>query len=200
MKFVIGLTGNIASGKSTVSSILRQQGAQIVDADKIARQVVRIGSPALEEIVRVFGNEMIQPDGSLNRKALGKHVFSDPEELKKLNALVHPRIRKVIVDKIDAFHKNSDHTFLVVDSALLFETGLDQYMDRIWFVDADESVRLARLVKRDDMSSGDARERIQSQQPAEVKKSRSDWVIHNEGTIEELHTLVCQKLRDMQTE
>ncbi len=145
---IIGLTGGIGSGKSTVSDILKEQGIPVVDGDRIAREVVEPHRPAYDEIVRVFGTEVLQQDGTLNRKHIGEIVFSDPEKLSVLNSITHKEIYRVILERLESL-KETGTTLVFLDVALLFETGFDQLTDRVWVVDAPDAVRVERIQKRD---------------------------------------------------
>lgn len=191
-KVIIGLTGNIASGKSTVAKILKQLGAKVVDADQVARQVVEVGTPALQELVSTFGEEICNSDGSLDRKTLGNMVFSDKAALEKLNKTTHPPIRKVLQDILDDFRRQPEPGTLVVEATLLYETGLDKLVDQVWFVTAPVTVRTSRLMMRNDFSYEEAMKRIESQESEEMKLNKSNVVIDNDDEEERLKMIVSE--------
>ncbi len=180
----IGLTGGIASGKSTVADMIRTYNIPIVDADVIAREVVEPGESALEDIFRIFGSEMKAEDGGLNRKKLGSVIFNNEEKRKTLNSILHPAIRKRMLDQAAAFKKQGE-PHVVFDIPLLFESRLNYLVERTLLVYVDSSTQLERLVARDESSEAEASERIQSQMPIENKKDLADAVIDNTGTREE---------------
>jgi len=183
---VIGLTGGIASGKSSVSNILRKMGVPIFDADKIAREVSE-ESAVIEEVALLFGPEVIAPDGKINRSALKELVFSDGEKLAALNKLIHPRVIarfEEIRNKIPAGAR------VVFDIPLLFESGLEFLCDKILVVDVEEGVQIERLLARDHISPVLAREIIAAQLPLSEKKKRADFVIENNGNPEDLRLAV----------
>lgn len=186
---LIGLTGGIASGKSTVSSILENRGYRIIDADKIARDIVEVGSPAYIEILKEFGENILLKDGSINRKSLGRLVFSDSKLLKKLEDITHPYIFKGIRKLIDEYCIYDDIIF--VDLPLLYESCkyLEKYFiefDEIWLVYIDEKTQLKRLMSRDNLDVKEAMARINAQISMEDKSKRSTKIIDNRGNISDL--------------
>jgi len=188
---VIGLTGGIASGKSTVSSILKDLGAYIIDVDKIGKDVVEKGQKAYNDIVCFFGKEILLPDGQINRKALGNIVFSDSEKLKKLNSITHPHIIarvKEIISKCKA--EGIDR--IVVDAAILIEMGLHSLCDAVWLVTVDKETQLKRLMERDSYTYEEANNRIMAQTSDNNKLLYADVVIDNNGTIEDLKNKVLE--------
>ena len=182
-KKIIGLTGNIASGKSTVSKYLIEKGYMLIDADLIAREVVEVGTKGLNLIAKTFGEEILNEDGSLNRKKLGSLVFSDENKLSELNSLLHPLIRKEILGRID----ESIDRVVFIDAALLFETNLDKITDEVWFVMLDKDIQLDRLMKRDNIDKSNAMNRINSQGSTEDKIKKADVIILNNLDIEDLY-------------
>lgn len=181
----VGLTGGIGSGKSAVSRLLREHGAVVVDADLIAREVVDVGSPGLAAVVDAFGSEVLQPDGSLDRAALGRRVFSDPAALARLNAITHPLIAQRTSELFrEAVEAGAE--ILVHDVALLVENGLSRGYDAIVVVAADPATQLDRLVRLRGMSQDEARARIAAQLPLEDKLAVATHVIRNDGPLEEL--------------
>ncbi|MER3121759.1 dephospho-CoA kinase [Bacillus altitudinis] len=178
MTLVIGLTGGIASGKSTVSQMIKEKSIRVVDADIIAKEAVSKGSAALHQIVQTFGEEVLLPNGELNRQQLGAIIFSDEEKRKKLNAIVHPEVRKEMLKQRDEGVSNQE-TFVVLDIPLLFESKLEGLVDRIIVVYTTPELQLSRLMNRNDLSEEEALNRIQSQQSLEEKCQKADRVIEN---------------------
>lgn len=185
----VGLTGNIASGKSQVARMLAERGAVIVDADVLAREAVEPGSPAYERVVARWGNEILAPDGTIDRAKLRHVVFGDRDELEALNSIVHPGIAKLRRARI-AEGRASGATVLVYVAPLLFERHIAREFDAIILVDAPRAVRLQRLVDQRGISMEDAVNMIASQMPAELKRARADYVIENDGTLPELERQV----------
>lgn len=178
MTLVIGLTGGIASGKSTVSQMIKEQGIRVVDADVIAREAVAKGTPALQQIVQTFGEDVLLPNGELNRQQLGAIIFSDEEKRKQLNAIVHPEVRKEMLKQRDE-GVSQQETFVVLDIPLLFESQLESLVDRIIVVYTTPELQLSRLMNRNDLSEEEALNRIHSQQSLEEKCKKADRVIEN---------------------
>jgi len=197
MKTIIGLTGNIASGKSAVAEILRNKGIWVVDADQVARQIVQKGSPVLQEIELAFGKSVLLPDGSLNRKVLADLVFSDESKLEQLNRITHPPIRKVLQDTIRRFKDQTQADLLVIEAPLLYETGLNQMVDQVWFVDSTENLRMERLMSRNGLTQTEALQRIGAQQQAESKIHRADVVISNNEDLDSLAGRVDEILQSL---
>ncbi|MDV2684802.1 dephospho-CoA kinase [Alkalihalophilus lindianensis] len=180
----IGLTGGIASGKSTVSNWLNEWGYPIIDADKIAREVVEPGESAYQEIVRHFGKEILLEDQSINRKKLGSIIFNDEHERKALNGIVHPAVRKKMLAQKERYEA-SGHQTVIFDIPLLFESDLFHLVDKVMLVYVDEQTQLERLINRDQAGKEDALARISSQFPLKDKRERADAVINNSGSLEE---------------
>ncbi|GKV66874.1 MULTISPECIES: dephospho-CoA kinase [unclassified Sporosarcina] len=181
---IIGLTGSIASGKSTVANMLREKGYPIVDADVIARKVVEPGSRLLDEIQSVFGKEVIREDGSLNREKLGNVVFVDENKRRRLNELMHPAIRGEMVRQKEQYIEQGFST-VIMDIPLLFESKLHSYVEKILVVSVRKELQKQRLMARNKLSDEEADARIASQLDLETKEQGADAVIHNNGTIEE---------------
>jgi dephospho-CoA kinase len=179
--YVIGLTGNIACGKSLVLRTLAELGAETIDADQVSREVMSQGSPVLEEVARAFGPEILNADGSLNRRALARIVFSDPEQLARLEEIVHPPVVELIRQRV----AESRSPVVVIDAIKLFEAGLARDCDEVWVVTCTPGQQLARLMARDRISEEEALLRIRAQPPQEEKVRRADRVIDNSGTIED---------------
>jgi dephospho-CoA kinase len=181
----VGLTGGIGSGKSAVSRLLREHGAVVVDADLVAREVVDVGTSGLAAVVDAFGPDVLRDDGSLDRAALVRRVFSDPEALRRLNAITHPRIAERTKELFrQAVEQRAQ--VLVHDVALLVENGLTPAYDDVVVVAAEPATQLDRLVRLRGMSEDDARARIAAQLPLEDKLAVATHVIRNDGPLEEL--------------
>ncbi|KXG78857.1 Dephospho-CoA kinase [Fervidicola ferrireducens] len=195
---VIGLTGGIASGKSTVSRMLRQKGAYIIDADEIAKEIVKPGKPAWEDIVRYFGKEILDESGNIRRKKLAKIVFSDEKKLNLLNRITHPRIVEEIKRELEACRRRNEK-IVIIDAALLLEIGLDVLVDEVWVVAVDEKTQIDRLIKRESsISYAEAMERIRAQMPLEEKLKFATRIIDNSGDIENTQKQVDEIWREFE--
>ena len=181
----MGLTGGIGSGKSTVSALLASYGAVVLDADVMARQVLEVGAPGLAEVVEVFGPEVLRPDGSLDREQLGRRVFADPEQLARLNAIVHPRVAERYAELV-AEAEASGARVVVHDVPLLVENGLQDRYDAVVVVAASPQTQLERLVHVRGMAEEDARARIAAQSSLEDRLAVATHVISNDGPLDEL--------------
>lgn len=180
---VIGLTGGIAAGKTTVTEYLAGLGAVLIDADVISRQLLAPGSPVLAEIRRLFGSRYFDQDGNLQRKALGNLIFSDEKERSKLNNLMHPLIRQEIIKQIENYRRAGEKT-VFLSAALLFETNLDELTDEIWVVALDKEKQVQRLMARDNLSREQALNRLAAQSSLEEKLKKADQIIDNNGAVE----------------
>lgn len=180
---VVGLTGGIASGKSTVSNMLRELGAQVIDADVVAREVVEPGTPGLKQIAERFPG-VIGEDGRLDRAKLGARIFADPEERKALNEIIHPLIHMAVLEKTFAL-KAAGVTTVIYDAPLLIENGLQHAMDAVILVAAPQDVQVDRLIARNGLSREEALARIASQLPLEKKRPYATWIVENAGSLEE---------------
>ena len=181
---IIGLTGSIASGKSTVANMLKEYGLPIVDADVVARLVVEPGTPTLQKIVEAFGEEALTEDGSMNRQKIGSIIFNDEEKRKQLNSIIHPAIRQEMLRQRDAYLENGSKT-VIMDIPLLFESQLQHFVEKILVVSVSEETQLNRLMERNQLTEEEASARIASQLPLSVKEQGADAVINNNGTVEE---------------
>ncbi len=181
----IGLTGGIASGKSTIAKMLIERGALLVDADQVAREVVLPGEPALEAIASTFGQAVLEADGSLNRKALGEIVFRDKASLAKLEAITHPAIRTRMQQRIHTYKEQFPERLVVADIPLLYETGQQNLYDGIMVVYVPAEIQKTRLMERNHLSEEEASRRIALQMDIEQKRKNADWVIDNSGTLAE---------------
>ncbi|MCX5730813.1 MAG: dephospho-CoA kinase [Deltaproteobacteria bacterium] len=179
---LVGLTGGIASGKSTFASALRALGAPVIDADQLARQAVRAGSPALAAIVREFGPGILGPDEELDRKGMAARVFSDPVDRARLEAIVHPAVRVAVASETARLAAEG-HDLAFYDVPLLFERGLDREVDCVVVVHAPRDVQVARLRARDGLSQAEAEARLDAQLPVDEKARRADVVVSNQSDI-----------------
>ena len=180
----VGLTGGIASGKSTVAEMFRRHGAHLIDADRVSRDVVAPGRPALEEIVEAFVRGVLRPDGALDRAALAAIVFNDDDARARLNAIVHPRIWEE-EDRLCAIHEARDPDGVVmIDAAVIIEAGGAGRVDLMVVVDVDAEDQLERLAAKG-MSEEEARSRIRAQMPVAEKRTYGDYVLNNRGPVEE---------------
>ena len=186
---LIGLTGNIASGKSVVADLLAERGATIIDADLLAREAVMKGSPALDSIVEKWGPEVLDNEGNLDRAALRHKVFADQSDLDALNEIVHPEVRRLRNERVDAARARGDRVAVAV-IPLLFERHLTEDFDTIILVDAPRSMRLERIVRDRGIEEAEAMKMIAAQMPADLKRARADYVIENAGSLEDLETEV----------
>lgn len=182
---MVGLTGGVASGKSVVSQILKEEGAYLIDADQIARELVQPRTPTWKELIRVFGKEILQKDGSIHRKRLAAKVFSNPEQRDQLNRILHPRIKKEMGRRVKAIGQKDPEAIVVIDAPLLIETGDHREMDRVIVVLSTEEQQIERLKERQGMDQEEARRIIAAQIATEEKLKVAHFVIRNEGSLEE---------------
>lgn len=190
---VIGLTGGIASGKTTVSNLFKISGVPVIDADLVARQVVEKGTVGLSALVNRFGEAILNTDGTLNRTELGKRMFSEEEIRSEVNDILQPLIRQEITSRMQAY-KDKGKTLIVLDVPLLFEMHYENLCDDIIVVAVSVETQIARMEKRNGYTSQEALERIQSQMPLEEKVKQATIVWSNEGTLQELEQKVHQWL------
>ena len=194
----IGLTGGIASGKSTVSDILRELGAIVIDTDRIAREVTTPGSPALLEMNRRYGPEILNEDGSLRRDAVGRIVFNDPAERKWLEGVLHPLIQ-ARAEELATAAAAAGHRIVVFDVPLLFETGWNAWVDQVWTVYVPVDLQRRRLQLRDGYTETEIDSRLASQWPIDQKAERSDRVIDNSATLADTRRQVESYWRELET-
>lgn len=180
----VGLTGNIAAGKSTVGDIFRQLGVRVIDADQLARQVVEPGSRGLEQIVQTFGDEVLTDRGELDRDKLGSIVFGDSEARRRLESITHPLIARKMRRRAEQAARQGESWF-VYEAALLVENNAHEWLDKLIVVTTDPETRRDRLVSRDDLSKHEADERIESQLPESRKIAVADYTIDNNGSLDE---------------
>ncbi|HCY6936586.1 TPA: dephospho-CoA kinase [Staphylococcus aureus] len=184
MPKVIGLTGGIASGKSTVSELLSVFGFKVVDADKAAREAVKNGSKGLAQVREVFGDEAIDENGEMNRRYMGDLVFNHPEKRLELNAIIHPIVRDIMEEEKQEYLKQGYN--VIMDIPLLFENELENTVDEVWVVYTSESIQMDRLMQRNNLSLEDAKARVYSQISIDKKSRMADHVIDNLGDKLEL--------------
>ena len=194
---IIGITGGIASGKSTVSNYLIRCGYSVVDADQVARQVVAPGTSGLKKIVQTFGPKILTGDGRLNRQKLGQIVFDSPNQLQRLNEILQPLIRQEIIRQLTALQR-ADHQLIFLDAPLLFEQHYDALCDLVMVVVVSPAIQLERLMKRNQLTVEQAESRIKSQMPLVAKEALSDLVIDNNSTIARTERQVQQWLDNVQ--
>ncbi|MBF2053453.1 MAG: dephospho-CoA kinase [Candidatus Sericytochromatia bacterium] len=194
----IGLTGGIASGKSTVTELLQAAGALILDADLLAHELMQPEGPAYAEILTAFGPDILQPDGQIDRQKLGAHVFENPAALARLNACVHPHVHAALRARSQSLASaaaQADKNWLLISAIpLLYENKLESLFDKVLVVYCSENQQMQRLMARNQLSENAARQRIAAQLPIESKKARADAVIDNSGTLEQTHNQVKQWL------
>ena len=192
-RYVVGITGGIGSGKSAVTDYLETKGINVVDADKVARVVVEPGTSGLVAIAEHFGQEILLPDGGLDRAALRKLVFDNPDERKVLEGITHPRIREEIARQLN----EASSPYVVLASPLLLESGQNSFADYVVVVDVPESVQLNRTMARDDNSEQLVKSIMAAQLNRETRLSRADTSISNDGTLEELYARVDDLHQDL---
>lgn len=181
----IGLTGSIGTGKSTVSKLLRERGIAVIDADLLAREIVKKGQECLNDLKNVFGNQVLTIDGELDRKKLGQIVFSDDSKLELLNSVTHPHIRRRMKAQMNEL-ESKNNKVLVLDIPLLFEANMEDLVDIVLVVFAKEEIQIKRIMERDNCTQEEAMRIIKTQISQQDKISKSDYTIDNSGTIEEL--------------
>lgn len=184
---VIGLTGGIGAGKSTVTDFLKQKGYTVIDADAIAHQITEKGTDTLKEIALQFGPDILQADGALDRKKLAAIVFSDERKKTLLERITTVEVVNIIKKRLDYLREEGKYDIIFVDAPLLFETGADKLTDLVWLVDADLEARISRVMERDRTSREAVRHRIENQMGSEEKKKLSQEIIDNSKGKEELY-------------
>lgn len=192
----IGLTGGIATGKSSVAEILRQKGIPVLSADDLAHQALDPEAAAFPLVVAEFGKGILDPDGNIDRQRLGRIVFKDSEARRRLEAIIHP----VVIDEIQTELIRAGERgikLMVVEVPLLFEAGMEDQFDYVWVVSAPARLQLQRLQERDGLSKAEAQERINSQWPLGLKEAKADAVIQNSGNLQDLEIQVSRLLQDL---
>lgn len=189
----IGITGGIATGKSTVTNYLRQKGYTVVDADEAARAVVAPMSLGIDKVIDAFGQQIVKGDGQLDRELLGKLIFKDEAKRDQLNQLLHP----LIMDWMDQQITQAEAEIVFVDVPLLYEVGYDQKVDQVWLVYVNRMIQLQRLMERNHLTEEEANQRIDSQWSLEDKKEKADVIIDNEGNLDALYRQIDQLLEGL---
>ena len=197
LTYVIGLTGGIGTGKSVVAQILEEQGAVILDADRLGHEVYLPGRPAYDDIVAEFGSGVVAEDGTIDRKKLGPIVFSSPEKLARLNAITHPRMKEMMRERL-AEAEREGATIVVLEAALLIDAGWDDLTDEVWVTVVDAETAAARASERSGIPVEQVLERIQKAQMAsEERIKRSDVVIDASGTLDDTRRCVLEAWNDL---
>ncbi len=191
LKNCFALTGSISTGKSVVASMLAKMGAHIVDTDLIAREVVQPGQPALREIEDLFGKDVINPDGTLNREKVRDQIIRDPDKRNKLNSMTHPRINQIVMERIGSFNRMDDGMPIIIDVPLLFESGWNKFFPDVILVYVPVQVQIERLMARDRLDRPTAELTVKAQMSIEDKKDKARFVIDNSGTLEETRKQVA---------
>lgn len=208
---IIGLTGGIGSGKSTVTDYLISRGFHVLDADQIAREIVLPGSDMLIQLAAAFGDDIILEDGSLNRRKLGEIIFSDSEKKKTLDSMMHTEILKLIHERILQYREEAEYDAVVasdpeqilknkvifIDAPLLFETGLDERVGEVWVIDVDDETRIRRIMERDGLNREDILKRISTQMERSEKNRRADIILDNTGDQEALFRQIDRLLQKL---
>lgn len=182
---VAGLTGGIATGKSTVAAIFEEAGARLIDADRIAREAVRKGSPAHRDIVAHFGMDVLLGDGEIDRKRLAVIIFNNPAAQRALEHIVHPQVKQEVDRRVALIRRQAPDALIILDIPLLFEAGMQRGLDAVIVVYAPEHLQLARLMARDGLTEPEALARIRAQMPIESKRALATRVIDNSGSREQ---------------
>ncbi len=201
---IVGLTGGVATGKTAVSEVLKEEGAYIIDADQIARELVQAHRPAWNKLVKAFGREILQEDGSIDRKKLAERVFADPNQRRLLNQILHPMITDEIDRRTREIGKKNPEAIVVIDAPLLVEVGYHRRVDKLVVVTSTQTKQIERLKVRDRITPEKSMRILSSQMPVEEKAKLADFVIRNEGSLAgvrekakqvflELKKIACQK-------
>jgi dephospho-CoA kinase len=194
---LVGLTGGLASGKTTVATMLARRGAIVVDADELSRQAVAPGTPGLARIVEAFGEDVLDPAGALDRSALAAIVFADENKRRTLESIVHPEVFRLLGEVVDRY-RGSD-AVVVFDAPLIVETGFDRASDLLVVVSSSVEAQVARVARTRGMSEEDARARIASQASPAERDKRADIVVHNDGTLDDLERRVASLWEELRT-
>lgn len=197
-RFILGVTGNIATGKSTVVKMLVEKGAHHIDSDVVYHELIAPGQPLLAKVVEHFGHGILSEDGSLDRKALGAIVFSDKDKLKELDALTHP----VILAEVDRRAFAIEDGVVILDAVKLIESGHYEVCDAVWLITAPEAVQVQRVMSRNNVDEAEAQKRVAAQSPLGPKRAVADLEIVNDGSLDELrekvdaawHTLLTDQI------
>ncbi len=193
----VGLTGNIASGKSRAASVFAELGAHVIDADVIAHELMQPGSQTCEKVVAAFGEGILNPDGTINRRSLGTIVFNDTPKRLLLNSLVHPDVRDEVLRRIFQLQEGSPNGIVIVDAALMVESGFYRMHDVLIVVTCDAGLQSARLMNRSDLTLEEARSRMEAQMPVEEKVKLADYVIDTSGTFRETRVQIEEIYKEL---
>lgn len=188
---VVGLTGGVATGKSTVAKMFKQRGAIVIDADELAREVVKPDKPAWRQVVKMFGKTVLNPDRTLNRRELGAVVFGNRTKLRQLEHIIHPRVAREQARLTKQAAQKDPHAVVIYDVPLLFEVGIDKRVDTIIVVTADHETQIARLKKRNGLSRTEALRRMRNQMPMALKARKADFVLDGTESRSSLRAKVC---------
>ncbi|KAI4310122.1 dephospho-CoA kinase [Lactobacillus intestinalis] len=194
MTLVLGLTGGIATGKSTADKFFEEKNIPIVDCDEIAHNIMNVNKPAWKDIKEVFGEKYLNEDQTINRKKLGKLVFNDPTKMKILNEITHPRIFQEMESQI-AQYKSEGYSLIIVDAPVLFESHSEKYYDKTLVISLPQDLQIKRLMARNNLTKEEALSRINSQMSLKEKEARATYVIENTGSVEDLY----KKLNELLT-
>lgn len=197
---IIGLTGGIGTGKSTVSLYMKSKGCVIIDADKISREMTEKGSEVLSDIKAIFGSQYVKSDGSLDRKALGDLVFNDREKLYQLQRIITEEVARTIRLKIEKMRSDGFEDIVVIDAPLLFECNMGSFADENWLVVSDLSSRISRVKKRDGLTEKQITDRIENQMPEQEKRGKCQYIIDNSGDLESLYVQIDKGLERVRDE
>ncbi len=192
---LVGLTGNIATGKSLVGQMLARLGARVIDADRVAHEVMRAGGPAFDAVLEAFGPVVLTVDGTIDRAKLGDIVFRDAGALERLEAAVHPAVIAEVDRRID----RAAEPVVVVEAIKLIEAGMHRHLDALWVVTAPRHLQIARLMAARGMTEEEAILRVDAQPPQEEKAALADWVLVNDGTLDQLRQKVHRAWTQLQT-
>jgi dephospho-CoA kinase len=195
---IVGLTGGVASGKTTVSQVLEEEGAYIIDADQIARKLVRPHTTAWKKLVRAFGTDILREDGFIHRKKLADKVFANLRQRKILNQILHPRIRKEMERRVKEIGQKDPEAVVVIDAPLLVELGDYRKMDKVVVVTSTQRQQIERLKERDGINPEEALRIFSSQMPVEDKVKLADFVIRNEGSFQETKKKTREVFRELE--
>ena len=196
MPRIIGITGGIASGKSTVTEFLRQQGYQVIDADQVVHELQEPGERLYQALLSTFGSAILQEDGRLDRPKLGAMIFGNPELLAQSSQIQNEIIREELAHRRDLLAETEDIFFM--DLPLLFELGYDNWFDQIWLVDVTEEIQLSRLMTRNALNQEEAEKRIAAQLSLQEKRKRADVLIDNDGSLEETRQQIGDALQKLE--
>ncbi|MGZ3603787.1 MAG: dephospho-CoA kinase [Thermodesulfobacteriota bacterium] len=194
---IVGLTGGVASGKTAVSGVLKEEGAYIIDADQIARELVQPHQPAWNELVRTFGEEILQEDRSIDRKKLADRVFADPNQRKLLDQILHPLITEEMDRRTKEIGQKNPQAIVVIDAPLLIEVGYHRQVDKVMVVTSTQAQQFERLKARDGINFEEALRILSSQMPIEEKVKLADFVIRNEGSLAEVRKRTKEVFREL---